>query len=57
MHSAGVMHRDIKPANILVNHDCSIRLCDFGLSRTVPYAKDQGVAQIKKQYDILRKGE
>jgi mitogen-activated protein kinase 1/3 len=36
IHSANVMHRDIKPANILINHDCEITLCDFGLSRTVP---------------------
>jgi mitogen-activated protein kinase 1/3 len=57
MHSAGVMHRDIKPANILVNHDCSIRLCDFGLSRTVPQSKDQGLTQIKKDFNVLRKGE
>lgn len=36
IHSANVMHRDIKPANILINHDCEITICDFGLSRTVP---------------------
>jgi mitogen-activated protein kinase 1/3 len=36
IHSANVMHRDIKPANILINHECEITLCDFGLSRTVP---------------------
>ena len=35
LHSAHVMHRDIKPGNILVNEDCSIRICDFGLSRGV----------------------
>lgn len=29
------MHRDIKPGNVLVNEDCSIRICDFGLSRGV----------------------
>jgi serine/threonine protein kinase len=29
------MHRDLKPANILVNSDCTIRICDFGLSRGV----------------------
>eukprot|EP00759_Apiculatamorpha_spiralis_P002968 PhF_6_TR11322/c0_g1_i2/m.18283 len=30
MHSAGVIHRDIKPANILMNSDCTVKLCDFG---------------------------
>lgn len=34
MHSAYVMHRDIKPANILINSDCSLKICDFGLSRS-----------------------
>lgn len=36
VHSANLMHRDIKPANILVDVDCQVKLCDFGLSRTVP---------------------
>lgn len=35
LHSGGVIHRDIKPANILINRDCSIRLCDFSLSRSI----------------------
>jgi serine/threonine protein kinase len=35
MHSAKVIHRDIKPANILINEDCSIKICDFGLSRSI----------------------
>ena len=33
LHSANVMHRDLKPANILINEDCTVKLCDFGLSR------------------------
>jgi mitogen-activated protein kinase 1/3 len=35
LHSARIIHRDIKPANILINEDCSIKLCDFGLSRSI----------------------
>ena len=29
------MHRDIKPANILIDSNCQIKICDFGLSRTL----------------------
>ena len=35
IHSANVMHRDIKPANLLIGEDLSVKLCDFGLSRSI----------------------
>lgn len=35
LHSAGVIHRDLKPANVLINDDCSIKICDFGLARSL----------------------
>lgn len=35
IHSAGIYHRDLKPANCLVNRDCAVKICDFGLSRPV----------------------
>jgi mitogen-activated protein kinase 1/3 len=35
LHSASVIHRDLKPANILLNEDCSLKICDFGLARIV----------------------
>ncbi|CAJ1381762.1 unnamed protein product [Effrenium voratum] len=38
IHSGGVLHRDLKPANVLLNSNCHVRVCDFGLARTVlPY--------------------
>merc|ERR1712083_1166517 len=35
LHSKGVYHRDLKPANCLANRDCSVKICDFNLARTV----------------------
>lgn len=34
LHAAGIIHRDLKPSNIVVKHDCSLKILDFGLART-----------------------
>ncbi|KAH7102163.1 kinase-like protein [Auriculariales sp. MPI-PUGE-AT-0066] len=34
IHSANVLHRDLKPGNLLVNADCELKICDFGLARS-----------------------
>ncbi|KAH9119502.1 hypothetical protein LEN26_011613 [Aphanomyces euteiches] len=51
VHSANVLHRDLKPSNILVNSDCSIKICDFGLAR---FATDQDVAEGLSEYVVTR---
>jgi len=33
VHTAGVIHRDLKPRNLLVNSNCDLKICDYGLAR------------------------
>ncbi|KAI6176157.1 Mitogen-activated protein kinase [Aphelenchoides bicaudatus] len=40
IHSANVIHRDLKPSNIVVNSDCDLKICDFGLARIVDLEHD-----------------
>ena len=35
LHTGDIIHRDLKPSNVLVNSNCTIKLCDFGLVRSL----------------------
>lgn len=56
LHSANVLHRDLKPANILIDEDCNIKICDFGLSRTLPDScVGKGSGNSKRMRDSILK--
>uniref|UniRef100_A0A1I8JIJ6 mitogen-activated protein kinase n=1 Tax=Macrostomum lignano TaxID=282301 RepID=A0A1I8JIJ6_9PLAT len=41
IHSGNCVHRDQKPSNVLLDSDCFVKLCDFGLARSLSQTKRQ----------------
>eukprot|EP00826_Nyctotherus_ovalis_P011505 TRINITY_DN12991_c0_g8_i1.p1 TRINITY_DN12991_c0_g8~~TRINITY_DN12991_c0_g8_i1.p1 ORF type:complete len:487 (-),score=115.74 TRINITY_DN12991_c0_g8_i1:124-1536(-) len=48
IHSGGIINRDVKPANILINADCSTKLCDFSLGRSISGLASSGSMAVFK---------
>lgn len=51
LHSSNILHRDIKPGNLLVNSNCVLKICDFGLARVAEInSKKHMTLEVVTQY-------
>ena len=56
IHKSGIIHRDIKPSNMLVDQNCRVQICDFGLSRTLPSSNKDIEALTKDLHKHMGRG-
>ncbi|VEV56838.1 mitogen-activated protein kinase 1, putative [Plasmodium vinckei vinckei] len=54
MHSGLLLHRDIKPSNILLNSECHLKICDFGLARSISTEVNENKIPVLTDYVATR---
>ena len=53
LHERNIVHRDLKPGNVLINSDCNVKFCDFGLSRSL-HQKPNATSNLPDQSPVIQ---
>lgn len=56
LHAAKIIHRDIKPGNVLLKEDCSVRICDFGLARSLVGVQSLTATILSQELKVISDG-
>lgn len=51
LHASRVLHRDLKPDNILINRNCDLKICDFGMSRCYYVGESRESSESVQSFD------
>lgn len=54
LHSGNVIHRDQKPSNVLLDTDCIVKMCDFGLARSLNQIQEDSCNPALTEYVATR---
>lgn len=54
LHTGNLLHRDLKPSNCLLDSACELKLCDFGLARTLEQVSEEAANPVYTDYVATR---